>query len=41
MFGLILPNKKDFFKVKIEIYHQIMRVITKYKSNYPILQQII
>lgn len=31
--------KEEFFNVKIEIYYQTIRVITKYKSNYTILQK--
>lgn len=41
MVDLIFIYKKDFFKVKIEIDYQIIKVITKYKSNCIILQNII
>ena len=41
MVGLISIHKKDFFKVKIEIYHQTMGVITKCKSKCHVLHKVI
>lgn len=37
MVGLIPIYKEDLFDVKIEIYHQIIKVITKdkYNKRYP------
>lgn len=37
MIELIFIYKKYTFKIKIEIYHQIIEVITKNKSEYIIL----
>lgn len=34
MFGFILIHKDDLFSIKIEIYYQIMRIITKNICNY-------
>lgn len=33
MVGFILIHKKDLFNIKMEIYYQTIRVITKNKSN--------
>ena len=41
MVGLILIYKEDFFKVKIEIYYQTIRIITKCKSKCHILHKVI
>ena len=39
--GLISIYKEDCLKVKIEIYHQIIGVITKYKSKCHFLYKVI
>ena len=36
MVGLISINKRDSLKIKIEIYHQTIGIITRYKSRYHI-----
>lgn len=41
MVSLIFINKKEFFEVKIERYHQTIGVITKCKSHCIVLQKII
>lgn len=41
MVGLIFIYKIDSLKVKIEIYHQTIGVITKCKSNCAALQKLI
>ena len=39
--GLISIYKRNFFKIKIEIYYQTIKIITKYKSKYHILYKVI
>lgn len=39
--GLIPIHKRDFLKIKIEIYYQTMRVIIKCKSNCHIMRIVI
>ena len=39
--GLIPIHKRDFFEVKMEIYHQTMGVITKYNSKCHVLRKVI
>ena len=41
MVDLISIYKKDSLKVKIEIYHQTLGVITKYKSKCYVLHKVI
>ena len=39
--GLISIHKADSFEVKMEIYHQIMGIILKYKSKCYVLHKVI
>lgn len=39
--NFISIHNADFLKVKIEIYYLIIKIITKSKSNYIVLQKLI